>query len=101
MATRALSNTVGFPTTQRSRKTTEGLARVSPDAGAAPLGPRPTTRALPSGYPGIGSPLVSAVTQKNLPVLQAISVMVVFAFAFSNLVADFLYGVLNPRVRLG
>lgn len=51
-------------------------------------------------YPGIGSLLVSAVTQKNLPILQAISVLVVFAFAFSNLVADLLYAVLNPRVRL-
>ncbi|NDJ59606.1 MAG: ABC transporter permease [Chloroflexi bacterium] len=51
-------------------------------------------------YPGMGSLLVTAVTQKNLPVLQAVSVMIVFIFAFSNLVADLLYALLNPRTRL-
>ena len=51
-------------------------------------------------YPGIGSLLVNAVTQRNLPVLQAISVIVVFFYAFANLGADILFAVLNPRVRL-
>ena len=52
-------------------------------------------------YPGMGSLLVTAVTQKNLPVLQAISVIIVFFFSFSNLIADLLYAALNPRIRLG
>jgi peptide/nickel transport system permease protein len=51
-------------------------------------------------YPGIGSLLVNAVTQRNLPVLQAISAIVVFFYAFANLVADILFAMLNPRVRL-
>lgn len=51
-------------------------------------------------YPGIGSLLVDAVNQKNIPVLQAVTMIIVFAFAFSNLVADILYAVLNPRIRL-
>lgn len=51
-------------------------------------------------YPGIGSLLVDAVNQKNIPVLQAITMIIVFAFAFSNLVADLLYALLNPRIRL-
>mgnify|MGYP006271755657 CR=1 FL=1 len=51
-------------------------------------------------YPGMGSLLVTAVTQKNLPVLQAVSVMIVFVFAFANLVSDILYALLNPRIRL-
>ena len=51
-------------------------------------------------YPGLGSMLVSSVTGKNLPVLQAISVLIVFTFAFSNLIADLLYAFLNPRIRL-
>ncbi len=50
-------------------------------------------------FPGIGSLLVTSVTQKNLPVLQAISVIVVFFYAGANLVADILFGVLNPRIR--
>ncbi len=52
-------------------------------------------------YPGMGSLLVTAVTQKNLPVLQAISVIIVFFYSFSNLIADLLYAALNPRIRLG
>lgn len=52
-------------------------------------------------FPGMGSLLVTAVTQKNLPVLQAISVIIVFFFSFSNLIADLLYAALNPRIRLG
>jgi peptide/nickel transport system permease protein len=51
-------------------------------------------------YKGLGSLLVDAVKQKNLPVLQAVSMIVVFTFAFSNLVADLLYALLNPRIRL-
>ncbi len=51
-------------------------------------------------FPGIGSLLVTAVTQKNLPVLQAISVLIVFFYAFANLVADLLFALLNPRIRL-
>ena len=52
-------------------------------------------------YPGIGSLLVNAVTQRNLPVLQAISVIIVFFYAVANLGADILFAILNPRVRLG
>lgn len=51
-------------------------------------------------YKGLGSLLVDAVKQKNLPVLQAVSMIIVFTFAFSNLVADLLYALLNPRIRL-
>lgn len=51
-------------------------------------------------YPGMGSLLVTSVTQKNLPVLQAVSIMIVFIFALSNLIADLLYALLNPRIRL-
>lgn len=52
-------------------------------------------------YPGIGSELVRAVQQKNLPMLQAISTLIVFVFASANLIADVLYAWLNPRIRLG
>lgn len=52
-------------------------------------------------YPGMGALLVAAIESKNLPVIQAIVVIIVFVFAFANLVADVLYAVLNPRIRLG
>jgi peptide/nickel transport system permease protein len=51
-------------------------------------------------FPGVGSLLVTAVTQKNLPVLQAISVLIVFFYSVANLVADILFALLNPRIRL-
>jgi peptide/nickel transport system permease protein len=52
-------------------------------------------------YPGLGSLLVEAVKQKNLFLMQAIVMLVVTIYALANLVADLLYGVLNPRIRLG
>ena len=51
-------------------------------------------------YPGMGSLLVTAVKQKNLPVLQAVVMIIVFFFAAANLAADLLYAALNPRIRL-
>lgn len=52
-------------------------------------------------YPGLGSLLVEAVKQKNLFLMQAIVMLVVTIYALANLAADLLYGVLNPRIRLG
>jgi peptide/nickel transport system permease protein len=52
-------------------------------------------------YPGLGSLLVDSVKQKNLFLMQAIVMLVVTIYALANLVADLLYGVLNPRIRLG
>lgn len=51
-------------------------------------------------YPGMGSLLVTSVEQKNIPMVQAIVMMIVFFFALSNLIADLLYAFLNPRIRL-
>jgi peptide/nickel transport system permease protein len=51
-------------------------------------------------YPGLGRELVAAVKAKNVPMIQAIVMIIVLAFALSNLVADVLYGILNPRVRI-
>lgn len=51
-------------------------------------------------YPGIGSMLINAVQEKNIPVLQAIVMIVVFFFAIANLAADLIYALLNPRIRL-
>lgn len=52
-------------------------------------------------YPGIGVLLVEAVKAKNIPVLQAIVMITIFFFALANLIADVLYALLNPRIRLG
>lgn len=51
-------------------------------------------------YPGLGSLLVEAVKQKNIPVIQAVVMLTVVFFALANLAADLLYAALNPRIRL-
>jgi peptide/nickel transport system permease protein len=53
------------------------------------------------GYPGIGRLLVYSIQRRDLISIQAISMVIVTIYSFSNLFADILYGILNPRIRLG
>jgi peptide/nickel transport system permease protein len=52
-------------------------------------------------YQGIGQMIFRAATQKDFPALEAAVLVVGVVFLVSTLVADVLYSVLNPRVRLG
>lgn len=52
-------------------------------------------------YPGLGRLLVFAVQKQDLPRIQAITMVSVLVILLANFVADVLYGVLNPRIRLG
>ncbi|MDP9134198.1 MAG: ABC transporter permease [Actinomycetota bacterium] len=52
-------------------------------------------------YQGIGLMIFRAATQKDFPALEAAVLVVGVVFLVSTLVADILYSVLNPRVRLG
>ncbi|MEX1247061.1 MAG: ABC transporter permease [Anaerolineales bacterium] len=52
-------------------------------------------------YPGLGRLMVFAITRRDLPLLQAISLITVLGFALANLAADLLYAALNPRIRVG
>jgi len=51
------------------------------------------------GYPGMGRLLLQAVQSRDVPLLQDITLLIALVFALSNLAADILYAVLNPRVR--
>jgi peptide/nickel transport system permease protein len=51
-------------------------------------------------YPGLGRIMVFAIDRRDLPLLQAVSMVTVLAFALANLAADLLYAYLNPRIRL-
>jgi peptide/nickel transport system permease protein len=51
------------------------------------------------GYPGIGRLLLQAVQNRDVPLLQDITLIIALIIALSNLAADVLYAVLNPRVR--
>ena len=52
-------------------------------------------------YQGIGQTLFRAATQKDIPVLQSGVLLIGIVYLVATLIADILYSVLNPRVRLG
>ena len=51
-------------------------------------------------YPGLGRMLVFAIDHHDLPLLQAGMMVVTAIYACANLIADLLYAVLNPRIRV-
>ncbi|MGA9224900.1 MAG: oligopeptide ABC transporter permease [Mesobacillus sp.] len=51
-------------------------------------------------YPGIGQLFLNSVSQRDYPVLMTLTMMFSFLTLFGNLVADILYGVVDPRIRL-
>ncbi len=52
------------------------------------------------GLNGLGSLLVDSVQGKDFAVVQAIALILVFAFLVINLIVDLLYALIDPRVRL-
>jgi peptide/nickel transport system permease protein len=52
-------------------------------------------------WPGVGRLLVVAVANRDLAVVQCILLLVAATMVVSNLIVDFLYGFLDPRLRTG
>jgi peptide/nickel transport system permease protein len=50
--------------------------------------------------PGLGSLLVTSVSSRDYPMIQALVVLFAAAVVISNLVTDLLYVVVDPRIRL-
>jgi peptide/nickel transport system permease protein len=50
-------------------------------------------------YPGIGQLMVDAVSYRDVPMIQATVLLIAFAYAVGNLLADLAYAYLNPRIR--
>jgi peptide/nickel transport system permease protein len=50
-------------------------------------------------WPGLGTLTVDAVTARDYPVLQGIFLLLSISVVGANLIADFVYGGLDPRVR--
>jgi peptide/nickel transport system permease protein len=50
-------------------------------------------------YPGIGSKLLSAVTNNDYALMQGIFLFITLAVLGANLVVDLLYGLIDPRTR--
>jgi peptide/nickel transport system permease protein len=51
--------------------------------------------------PGIGQLLVQSATAKDLPMLQAVALLVAAVVVAANLLADIAYIAVDPRIRLG
>jgi ABC-type dipeptide/oligopeptide/nickel transport system permease component len=52
-------------------------------------------------WPGLGSQIANSVTQRDLPVILGLTLVVVIAFAVINLLVDISYAWFDPRIRLG
>jgi ABC-type dipeptide/oligopeptide/nickel transport system permease component len=52
-------------------------------------------------WPGLGSQIVDSVRERDLPVLLGLTLAVVLAYAFVNLIVDVSYAWFDPRIRLG
>jgi len=52
-------------------------------------------------YPGIGSALVDAVRNRDVPLIQAIVLLIAAVYVFLNLTADILTILISPRLRTG
>jgi peptide/nickel transport system permease protein len=51
-------------------------------------------------YPGIGQLFLQSVGTRDYPVLMTLTMMFSFMTLIGNLIADLLYGVVDPRIRL-
>ncbi|TVR86162.1 MAG: ABC transporter permease [Trueperaceae bacterium] len=50
-------------------------------------------------WPGVGRLIVSAISQRDFPVVQGSVLMLAVVFAIANLLVDLSYSLINPRIR--
>ncbi len=50
-------------------------------------------------FPGLGSLALFAITQRDVPLIEAVVLLMAGAYLVLNLVADILYAFLNPRIK--
>ena len=51
-------------------------------------------------WPGLGRAAIDAINNNDFPILQAITLFFVLAYVFMNFLADVIYSVIDPRIRL-
>lgn len=51
--------------------------------------------------PGMGTLIYNAIKTRNYPIVQAGVLIIAFLFVLANLIADFVYTWLDPRIQLG
>jgi peptide/nickel transport system permease protein len=52
-------------------------------------------------YPGIGNVLYQAVINDDYPLMQGIFLVITLTVLAANLIVDLLYGLIDPRTRIG
>ena len=52
-------------------------------------------------WPGIGQVIVTAILNRDYPVVQATVFMIAMMFVLINLIVDLLYAVINPKISEG
>ncbi len=52
-------------------------------------------------YPGLGRLLFTAISSRDYTTMQGVFLTIAAAVVFSNIMADLLFGLLDPRVRVG
>jgi peptide/nickel transport system permease protein len=50
---------------------------------------------------GLGYQALTAIRQNDLPIILGVTMIAAFFIVFANLVVDLVYGLIDPRVRLG
>lgn len=50
--------------------------------------------------PGLGKLMIDAIMARDVPVIQGCTIYIAVVFVFANLLIDFTYGLLDPRVRI-
>ena len=50
--------------------------------------------------PGVGTMLVSSILARDYPVIQGFTLIIAIIFILINLLVDFSYAFLDPRIRL-
>lgn len=53
------------------------------------------------GWPGVNTVALSAISSRDMPVIQAYVIVVGVLVVLTNLVIDAIYGMLDPRAKLG
>jgi peptide/nickel transport system permease protein len=51
--------------------------------------------------PGLGRLIFLAIGQRDLPVVQAVGLLIAFFIVLVNFIVDLLYGIIDPRIRTG
>jgi len=51
------------------------------------------------GFPGLGSLVLFAIQQRDLPIIEDVVLLMAAAYLVLNLLADIVYALLNPRIR--